>query len=807
MHEESCHSSGPKDAKVAIVSRSPGYHDVKADKPFSGPTGKIVDYLLSENGVKRSDTFTTNVVMCQTDKPPQAAIDACAPRLMHELFQLTQLETVILAGSEPVKSTLQMGLKEARGRRFTRSLGARNITAVATYNPAVVMRDDAVFPDLRADFRRALTKATPFKAPQQVHVYTLDHAEEVLRMLLYAPRLAIDIESTGLRTHAKLVSIGFSFKPTVGYVFSKEICRSDAGLALLRAFFDGYRGRQSWHNGKFDTKILKEHGCNAKVDDDTLLMSYALDERTGGVHGLDYLLQNELDWPYYETEEVTLAKKNGFKEDPDISIGIVGFTKTERLRVTAGKKPRNVRVKVKCSYPGISDWAGVYNYNGLDAVGSYCLVEKLEPRVKADNVEKPYQFMCRASNALVEVERRGIYIDKHEANRLVVEEVKPRLSELQFRGEAITGRSINFNSPKQTAEVLYDSYGLVEPTFRPGKERSTDSINRDEWLRTITNPGARDFIELLDEYKKLDKLRGTYLEGLVNRIDPDGRLRCEILLHGTETGRTSSRGPNLQNIPRVDPNSKYQVPNVKSIFRASPGNIILQADFSQAELRCAAVISGDPGLLRVYAEGRDLHSEVAEENYGHDFTKEQRFYAKTVNFGILYGMGDYALSRELTRRTGKEVSVATAGRLISNWWRQFPVVKTWVNNVHRQVRKEGELVSAFGRKRRFHLITNDNLDHTLKEAVNFMMQSPASDLCVAALCDMVERYRAPIWLAVHDSILLEVPEVQADLWTKRVTETMAEQADKLLGWTQIPFLADAQAGYDWGHLEDVSVAA
>lgn len=811
-------SAGPVEAKVAIVSRSPGTHDVMANKPFAGPTGKIVDYLLEENGVKRSDVFQTNVVLCQTEKPPQAAIDACHPRLEYELIQ-AKPDVIIAAGAEPVNALLGMGLKEARGRRHRRTIRPLTmhpdkfhvVEVVATFNPAVVMRDDGVFPDLKRDFRRALNEPEPYSPPTIGFTESVTDARRYLEAILSGQddefkRISCDIESTGLSTLSELVSVGFGTSDSEGFVLGTQVCRSEAGRQLLSDFFSRYTGDVIWHNGKFDAKILRQCDIPAPIDHDTLLMNYALDER-GGVHGLEYMTQDQLDWPDYETEEVTEAKKHGFKEEPDVEFKVTGWTKTNRERIAKGENPKTpIRIGLKCTYKGVSDWPGVYRYNGYDCVGSYKIAERLLPRVADDGVSKAYDLTIRASNALVEVERRGIQINVQRAQEMVEKEVRPRLAELKFRAECIVGRHLNLNSHLQCASILYDSFGLREPVYRPGKDRSTDAFNRDEWLRTITSPTTRDFIETLDEFKKLDKLRGTYLEGLVAKLDSDGRLRCELLLHGTETGRLSSRRPNLQNIPRVDPGAKYVVPNIKSIFQARPGFVILQVDYSQAELRCAAIISGDVELQRVYAENLDLHSEVARDNFGDNYSKEQRVYAKAVNFGILYGIGEFKLAQELTRRTAKTVSPSTAGLMIQRWWQRFPQVKEWVDSVHKQIKTTGELQSVFGRKRRFHLLTNDNLGHSLKEGVNFEIQSPASDLTLSAVCELVE-HQAPVWLAVHDSILLEVPYVELDQWATAVKEVMEHQAKKELGWDDIPFTADVQWGYDWGNLNDWELVA
>ncbi|HEX6824927.1 MAG TPA: DNA polymerase, partial [Nitrospiraceae bacterium] len=703
--------TGPLDAKTAIVSRSPGGHDVRKGEPFAGPSGRVLDHLLETNGESRDTVYLTNVVLCQTEDVPEQAIQCCKPRLMEEI---NGAETVVLAGAEAVKLFTNEKLGEVRGRRIQN--GKRQF--VATNNPAIILREPAPFPDIVRDFKRAFTPAIPYDPPRIYVTESITTAKAWASVIIESSRgkVAIcDIEARGLAHTSELVSVAFSSNDREAYVFGKAIVQDPAGRQILQTILENEEIRWGYWNGKYDIQVLRNAGIAARIDEDGMLLSYSLDER-GRVHSLDFNIKDKLDWPEYETSEITEAKKNGWHEEPLIEFRHLKPSKR-------GKAPDRVRSKML--YPGFTNWHDAYKYNGMDANGSYRLFNQLESAVQTDGTHGAYRrLLIPAANALAVVETRGLLLNSEYLIQVENEIARPRLDELTFRAQAFTGRSdFNLNSSQQCADYLYDALAVENPVFRRGKERSVDAIVRDALKREYTSPAVLEFVDVLDEFKKLDKQRSTYLEALARKRQSDGRVRTSLNIHGTETGRLSSSKPNLQNISRPPDDLSYDSIrdiNIRKAFYAPEGHVILSADYSQAELRFAALLSADPHLLEVYLQGRDLHTEVAIANYGENFTKNQRVYAKSVNFGILYGIRPGKLSQML------HITWREAESLIEGWWHQFPQVEQWVGRVHEEARNEGELLSPSGRKRRFHLITDDNLDHTLKEAVNFYVQNGAS---------------------------------------------------------------------------------
>lgn len=313
-------TTGPKDSKAIFVSRSPGFHEAVAGKPFSGASGRVLDFFLKEQGVDRKDIRLTNVILCATPSPkiPKEAIKACKPRLDHEL---SSAELIICGGSEAIASVFgkARSIVSVRGYRHERE----GQVIVATNNPALVIRDDSVFPNLRSDFKRAFNPAPPPVLPTVEVVENEKEARAALKDIAqrHTGYISADIESRGgLRKDATLISLQFSIDGNHSVVFGERegLWSNDRFVqSYLQPFFDSTDYRFVWHNGTFDTKILRHsYGCMGRIDEDTILLSYALDTRPG-THGLEYLLMNELDWPKYDDDEINKIKKSGVVTDYD----------------------------------------------------------------------------------------------------------------------------------------------------------------------------------------------------------------------------------------------------------------------------------------------------------------------------------------------------------------------------------------------------------------------------------------------------------------------------------------------------------
>lgn len=312
---------GPADSDVIFVSRSPGFHEAMAGKPFSGPSGKVLDYLLKEQGVERKDIRLTNVVLCapNDNKVPKEAIKACKPRLQQDI---SNARLIVAAGSEAIAGVFgkARSIQSVRGYRHELSDGR---IVVATNNPALVIRDDSVFPNLRSDFRRAFNPPDPPVLPTVEVIENPKAARHYIESIIeeHTGILSTDIESRGgIRKTATLISLQFATDGSRAVVLGeREALWNDQRFIenYLRPLFRSRDIEFLYHNGSFDTKVLRHsYGCEARIDQDTILLSAALDSRPG-THSLEYLLMNELDWPKYDDDEIANIKKTGIVTNYD----------------------------------------------------------------------------------------------------------------------------------------------------------------------------------------------------------------------------------------------------------------------------------------------------------------------------------------------------------------------------------------------------------------------------------------------------------------------------------------------------------
>lgn len=783
-------SVGPADASVAVVSRSPGYYEALNGKSFSGPSGKVLDHLLEQHGASRKDVLCTNVVLCQSDGQESGfgmATACCAPRLEAEI---AECDTVIAAGSEALYGLLGVqGIGSNRGFVHEReSEAGKTQRVVVTNNPAMVLRDDSSYPELVRDFRLAINPMEKAELPKVRYTEDVDEARQwiprIMGKFTSGTLVAVDIEGG----YPDLACIGFSTRPERAITFGIHVVREilDEIRPLLQV--DGVE--YLWQFGKYDTKELRKFGILARVDEDTGLLSYALDERPGnpesgaGGHSLEWLLKDELGWPRYEPHSV-----RDFKN---------------RRGVWSGW-PNDLPAK---------GWRDeLYKYNGMDTAGSLALYHTLKERAINDNVfDRPYKSqLLPLSAALTEVELHGNLWDSEAACDILEDEVWPKLYEwAEVLRTIAQDTKLNPNSPKQITELWYDSWGLEHDLDRPKIERkgkrSCDAsvrevILRDEFrLRNgVNRNGVKAFTETFDRWKALDKQRGTYLEGLTLRRSKDGRIYTDFKIHGTESGRLSSANPNMQNVTRP----KEGLPNIRRVFVADPGCQFISADLSQAELRAIAVLSGDAELQAIYLDtDRSLHKEVASEFYGEDYSYEQYVRAKNINFGVAYRQSAFSFAQMY------HMPKSEAQAYIDFWWERFPKVYDWTNDMERMVLDKGEIQSPFGHKRRFYVIPQDESarQHVIKEGINFLPQNIASQITLYALIQMVSEFDpqvAQVRINVHDANILCVKEDYVDDISKTVKEIMESAAKDGIGW-DFPYLTDISIGSTWGDLIEAS---
>ena len=789
-------TTGPADAEIAVVSRSPGYYEALNGESFAGPSGKVLDHLLKLHGKDREQVLCTNVVLCQSDGQENGfglAQACCAPRLDHEIADAA---TVIACGTEAVRGLTDAGgIASNRGYVHYRDSGNNHMQRViVSNNPAMVLRDDGVFPELVRDFKLAIDPLPTPELPKVKWTEDLDEAckwaSDIYDQLreTSGTLLSVDIEGG----YPDLACIGFSLRSEKAVTIGIDPCKEeDFRREYLDRLLTLPNVRYLWQFGKYDTKALRRFDINARVDEDTGLLSYALDERPGdpesgaGGHSLEWLLKDELGWSKYEPSSV-----RDFKAGRGVWADWPNQSAPKRERID------------------------LYEYNGMDTAGTLSLYHVLKERAINDNVwERPYRSQLLPLNAaLTEVELYGNLWDADAACDILEEEVWPRLDEWRGVLRTISRRpELNPNSPKQLKELMYDIWGIEHDLDRPRIERqgkkSTDKSVREVILRgdyrssnTRDRNGIEAFIKTLDSWKELDKQRGTYLEGLTLKRSEDGRIYTDFKIHGTESARLSSAKPNMQNITRP----KTGLPNIRRVFVADQGCQFVSADLSQAELRTIAVLSEDTELQAIYLDtSRSLHKEIAEQFYGKDYTYEEYVKAKNINFGVAYGQSAYTF-HQMYNMPQKE-----AQDFIDFWWQRFPQVKQWRKDIETQMNEKGEFQSPFGHKRRFYVIPSDQKGyiHAVNQAVSFLPQNIAANVTLYAVTKLVETLdpqEAQIRITVHDSIVACVKEKYVEDVATRMKAQLENAAKESIDW-DFPYLADLSVGPTWGDLKEIEI--
>lgn len=682
---------------------------------------------------------------------------------------------------------------------------------IVTSNPAVVLRDDGNYPELVRDFRLALD---PLPEPSLPVVRAIDNIseaeqaiEQMMQMIIPGTTLSVDIEargpgdykgSTGLSHRSQVVSMALSMRSERAVVFGEAVCTDEKFLfEKIGSLLEIPDVNYLWHNGKYDVKVLRTHGIDAQVDEDTMLLSWCLDERPGdpesgaGGHSLEWLLKDELGWPRYEPASVKSFKKTGRFDYYGADDNSLSRARRE-----------------------------LYQYNGFDAAGSLALFQVLKARAINDGVwDKPYRsHLIKLSEAFTRIELEGNLFDSDRACDILEKEVWPKLDEQRHKMERMSQRKLNPNSPKQLEKLLYDDWGITHSLMRPKIER-LGKRSTDKWVREAIllglfavpdyhadgdrRVGIQQFVGVLDDFKELDKQRGTYLEGLVLRRHPNGRIYTDFKIHGTESGRVSGANPNLQNITRT----KEGLPNIRSCFIPDPGCVFVSADLSQAELRTIAYLSGDKSLQSIYLDtNRSLHKEVAAEFYGAEYTYEQYVRSKNINFGVAYWQSAFSFAQMY------HMPQEEAQAYIDYWWSRFPDVWEWTKSMEKQVTEHGEIQSPFGHKRRFYVIPADESGrlHVVKEGINFLPQNIAANITLWALWNFVEWLVAEdLWavcqprITVHDSILINVRESEAEYFGSKLREFLEAAPAAAIGW-DFPYKADLSIGPTWGELNEIA---
>lgn len=591
-------------------------------------------------------------------------------------------------------------------------------------------------------------------------VDTPEKLEQAVKILASAEEISIDTETTSLNTiDAKLVGIGFCAKPGQAFYIPVETALPSWELKKI---IESEHIKKIGHNLKYDLQILQSADRNLSTASfDTMIASYLLNAGTRQ-HNLDTLAFNELGYQMQPIEELIGKGKNQITMD----------------QVSAEKV----------------SW-----YCCEDADMTLRLKELYAPQLKKEGLQKIFEDI---EMPLVEVlsamEMAGIKLDGKFLNRLSGE-AEVDIKDLEQKIYRLCGQEFNLNSPKQMKEVLFEKMGLVPVENRKTKTGLSTAAGELEKMR-----GQHGVIDKILEYRELAKLQSTYLLALPELVNKKtGRVHTSYNQTVAATGRLSSTDPNLQNIP-VRGSGLGSL--IRQAFVADKGCKLLSIDYSQIELRIVAHLAKDQKMLGVFKRGEDIHSKTAMEifNVAEDkVTADMRRDAKTINFGILYGLSSFGLSSRIG-----EVSRAEAKEFIQKYFAAYPKVEDYIEQVKLQVNEEGFVRNELGRLRKFPEIKSSQFfirAAAERAAVNFPIQSLAADVIKVAMINIFKEIREnrkeiSMLLQVHDELVFEVAEDKVEYWAKKLIPLM-ENAIKL----SVPVTVEAKVGENWGEMEKLEL--
>ncbi|PKQ09862.1 MAG: DNA polymerase I [Alphaproteobacteria bacterium HGW-Alphaproteobacteria-12] len=584
--------------------------------------------------------------------------------------------------------------------------------------------------------------------------------------------LAVDTETDSLNPmQARLVGVSLSLRPGEacyiplqhgagdGLDFDRaeqqtQIPLKDA-IARLKPLLEDPAVLKIGQNLKFDMVVFSQHGIALKAIDDTMLLSYVLDSGLHG-HGMDELSALHLNHQPIPFSEVAGKGK-----------AQITFDRVPTDRATA--------------------------YAAEDADVTLRLWHILKPRLAAEHRTTVYETLERPLvPVIVGMERAGVKVDKAVLARLSAGFAQ-KMAQYEEEIYELAGERFNIGSPKQLGEILFDKQSL-----EGGRKTRTGAWSTDaETLEALAVQGHELPRRVLD-WRGLSKLKSTYTDALPEFIDKDtGRIHTSYSLAATSTGRLASTEPNLQNIPvRTEDGRK-----IRSAFVAEPGNLLVSADYSQIELRLLAHIADIGALKTAFADGQDIHAMTASEIFNvpiKDMDPAVRRRAKAINFGIIYGISAFGLANQLG------ISRGEAGDYIERYFKRFPGIRAYMDDTKDFAHKNGYVETILGRRIHLPAINSKNpAEKSFMEraAINAPIQGSAADIIRRAMIRMPDalaaaKLNARMLLQVHDELIFEMPEDEAEQTATLVSRVMSDAPAPALRLS-VPLDVDARAAKNW----------
>lgn len=629
----------------------------------------------------------------------------------------------------------------------------------------------SIKPDLSIDGSKAV--AGHLKTAKYSGVQTKADLAALVSQLSACEVFAFDTETDSLDTiTANLVGMSFSFKEgeafyvPVGHANESKVDEQlplNEVIAALKPVLEDPKIGKVGHNIKFDYEVMAKYEVVPNpITFDTMVAAFIINP---------------------------LARGQSMTELAYAELGIE-MIPIEQLIGPKGKNQQSFAQ---------TNIAEATQYAAEDADITFRLYQKLLPQIVEGGFEKlANQLEFPLISVLADMELAGVELDV-EFLRELDGQLQKQVAALESQIWKLAGEEFNVNSPAQLGKILFDKLGLKVDGVRRGKSGSLSTAARElEKMR-----GLHPVVDLLFEYRELVKLVNTYTSALPDQVGGDGRVHTNYSQTIAQTGRLSSISPNLQNIPIRTPVGRQ----IRKAFVAPKGRVLVSADYSQIELRIAAAMSKDEQMIKAFSEGVDIHQQTAAELYGvpiDSVSKEQRYNAKTVNFGVLYGMSAHGLAVS-TGMTREE-----AAGFIKRYYELKPKLAEYIEQIKRDAKENEYVTTLFGRKRPCGEINSNN--HIISSAaermaVNVPLQGTAADIMKLAMIKLQERIMehnpstkktggAMMLLQIHDELIVECDEQDGERIAALMKEVMENVYD--LG---VKIEVDTSIGRSWGEMK------
>ncbi len=730
---------GPRNPDLMVIGEAPGADEDREGEPYIGQAGRYLKKsILAPLHIDPAECYIDNAVRCRPPKnrkPTRIEVMHCRPYL-EQVIKAVKPKVLVLTGNTPLCSVMFLdkntGITRWRGKPMWSS--EFNCWVIATFHPSGIMRQTTIgrmaqYDQTLSDFKKALEMVhwdpPAFQLPETQSPSTMTKIVQYIKRAVKVGLVAVDLETASLDPRDEILGVSMTYKKEgiyyPVYIDWKHFEAHGECIGALRYLLKSPDVIKVFQNIDFDWRFLHSHKCEvAGPLEDTMIMAHLLDENFSV--GLKQRTWTELTFGGYDIplEKYKLEHK---------------FTK-------------------KTSYREIP-FETMAPYAGGDTVATMLLYEKFVPMLKEQKLWPLYsRITMPVRRVMTGASINGIYVDMKTADALekrIVEAQKILTQQIW----SVVEREIKFTSSIQLGKYFFD-----ELNAPGGKKTKANNwiCDKDVLIALANKSGNRKYSKvaaLTVKYKYLDKCRGTYIGQARTFQWEDQRVHSQYNSTGTVTGRVSNSKPCTHNIPRDR--------LIRSLYGATPGNTIVEADIKAAEMRAIALESGDEVLLRIIHSGKDIHNMTYNEMFSkeEDYTPTdpERRISKAINFGLIYGITAVGLARRLG------VSTKVAQAYIDAYFDRFRGVARWLRKTVQFARKHGYVVSLFKRRRRLPNINSDDKFERYsaeRQGMNAPIQSEAADFTYIGLIRVDKmlkeaKLEAKIIHTVHDCLLVDTP--------------------------------------------------